>query len=157
MTGERLTVWGRRADPVLTAAALAFLAAYAVPIIWPDVPVSLRDTCEVVTWLVWGAFVVDYGVRLALSPDRRTYVRRHLLDLAIIVLPLLRPLRLLRLVTMLKFIDSSATSRLRGRILTDVIGGASLLGFVGALAVLDAEREVPGGNIETFGGRSRGA
>lgn len=151
MAGGRLATWERRADPALTAAAVAFLAAYAVPIIWPELPVTIRDTCEVLTWLVWGAFAVDYAVRLMLSPDRRAYVRRHLLDLAIIALPLMRPLRLLRLVTMLKFIDTSAASRLRGRILTYVIGGASLLGFVGALAVLDAEREVPGGNIDTFG------
>jgi len=135
----------------LTAAAVGFLAAYAVPIIWPESPAAIRDTCEVLTWLVWGAFALDYVARLVLSQDRRAYVRRHLLDLAIIALPLLRPLRLLRLVTMLKFIDASATNRFRGRILTYVLGGASLLGFVGALAVLDAERETPGGNIDTFG------
>lgn len=135
----------------MTAAAVGFLAAYAVPIIWPESPAAIRDTCEVLTWLVWGAFALDYVARLVLSQDRRAYVRRHLLDLAIIALPLLRPLRLLRLVTMLKFIDASATNRFRGRILTYVLGGASLLGFVGALAVLDAERETPGGNIDTFG------
>ncbi len=146
-----MTAWERRADPLLTAAAVGFLAAYAVPIIWPESPAAIRDTCEVLTWLVWGAFALDYVARLVLSQDRRAYVRRHLLDLAIIALPLLRPLRLLRLVTMLKFIDASATNRFRGRILTYVLGGASLLGFVGALAVLDAERETPGGNIDTFG------
>lgn len=135
----------------MTAAAVGFLAAYAVPIIWPESPAAIRDTCEVLTWLVWGAFALDYVARRVLSQDRRAYVRRHLLDLAIIALPLLRPLRLLRLVTMLKFIDASATNRFRGRILTYVLGGASLLGFVGALAVLDAERETPGGNIDTFG------
>ncbi|WP_347348809.1 potassium channel family protein [Nigerium sp.] len=151
MAGDRLTAWERRADPLLTAAAVGFLAAYAVPIIWPESPAAIRDTCEVLTWLVWGAFALDYVARLVLSQDRRAYVRRHLLDLAIIALPLLRPLRLLRLVTMLKFIDASATNRFRGRILTYVLGGASLLGFVGALAVLDAERETPGGNIDTFG------
>lgn len=151
MAWDRLTAWERRADPLLTAAAVGFLAAYAVPIIWPESPAAIRDTCEVLTWLVWGAFALDYVARLVLSQDRRAYVRRHLLDLAIIALPLLRPLRLLRLVTMLKFIDASATNRFRGRILTYVLGGASLLGFVGALAVLDAERETPGGNIDTFG------
>lgn len=140
-----------RADHVLTGAAVLFLAAYAIPIIWPDLPRSILVACDAVTWVVWALFAIDYLVRLIAAPDRRRYVRTHLLDLAVIVLPLLRPLRLLRLVTMLRFIDSSATNHLRGRMVAYVIGGAGLLSFVGALAVLDAEREVPGGNIATFG------
>ncbi|MGO1489299.1 MAG: potassium channel family protein [Arachnia sp.] len=132
-------------------AAIAFLAAYAVPIIWPGVPHSLEVVCEVTTWSVWVCFVIDYGVRPALAEDRTAWFRSHLLDVAVIALPLLRPLRLLRLVTMLRFLDSRATMKLRGRMMSYVLGGSPLLGFVGALAVLEAERHDPHANITAFG------
>ena len=41
--------------------------------------------------------------------------------------------------------------RLRGRLAVYVAGGAALLGFCAALAVLDAERSRPDANISSFG------
>ena len=96
------------------AAAFAFLVAYAVPIIWPDIPRTLGVVCEVTTWTVWVFFVIDYVVRLVLAEHRLVWVRSHLVDLAVIALPMLRPLRLLQIVTMLRFVDNRATMKLRG-------------------------------------------
>jgi voltage-gated potassium channel len=75
---------------------------------------------------------------------------RHLFDLAIVALPLLRPLRLLRLVMLLKVVNREAGTSLHGRVVAYVVGGASLLAFVGALAVLDAERQAANANITDF-------
>lgn len=133
------------------AASLIFLVAYAIPIIWPAISNGLRFACDVATWTVWLFFVIDYVVRLVLSEQRLQWAKSHLLDLAVIALPLLRPLRLLRIVTMLRFLDSRATMKLRGRMMSYVLGGSALLGFVGALAVLDAERGQPDANILAFG------
>ena len=66
------------------------------------------------------------------------------------MLPLLRPLRLLRLVTLLRVINRQASTGLRGRVATYMIGGSSLLAFCGALTVLDAERGQPDANITDF-------
>lgn len=68
----------------------------------------------------------------------------------IIALPLLRPLRLLRLVTLLSVLNKRATSGLRGQVAVYVAGGAGLLATCGALAVLDAERANPDANILNF-------
>ena len=149
-SNTRTSKWDRATDIPLMLASFAFLIAYAVPIIWPDISPATRAVCDVTTWSVWGFFVVDYVTRLLLADNRLLYVKGHLLDLAVIALPLLRPLRLLRLVTMLRFLDNRATMKLRGRMMIYVLGGSALLGFVGALAVLDAERRVPGANIGTF-------
>jgi len=64
---------------------------------------------------------------------------------------LLRPLRLLRLVTLIRFLDRRATSGLRGKVLAYVLGGSTLLALVGALAVLEAERHSATGNIQDYG------
>ncbi|MGF2075583.1 hypothetical protein, partial [Enterococcus casseliflavus] len=75
----------------------------------------------------------------------------HLFDLAIVVLPMLRPLRILRLVTLLAVLQRTAGRALRGRISIYAGGAATLLVFVAALAVLDAEQDAPGSTITTFG------
>ena len=77
-------------------AAIAFLVAYAVPILNPDLPDWAATTCRWMAWVAWALFVADYLARLLLPTNRRRYILRHPLDLPVIVLPLLRPLRLLR-------------------------------------------------------------
>jgi voltage-gated potassium channel len=44
-----------------------------------------------------------------------------------------------------------ASVSIRGRATAYVVGTVTLLGFVAAVAVLDAERGVEGGNIDSFG------
>lgn len=143
--------WERAAEWPLMVAALAFLAAYALPILQPQLHSAALVACRAVAWVTWALFGIDYLARLALAADRRSYFFRHLLDLAVIALPLLRPLRLLRLVSLLRVVNRRAASSLRGKVAVYVGGGAVLLAFCGALAVLDAERANPEANIATFG------
>lgn len=90
-------------------------------------------------------------MRVVLAPDRLRYLLRHWLDVIVVALPLLRPLRLLRLVPLLRVLNRRATTGLRGRLAIYVAGGAALLAFCGALTVLDAERTNPDANITGFG------
>jgi voltage-gated potassium channel len=143
--------WEAAANWPLTVAAVVFLAAYAWPILAPDLDQPWPGVCRVLTWATWGAFAVDYVVRLALSRSRSVFVRRNLLDLAVVALPLLRPLRLLRLVTLLSVLNRYAGGSLRGRVAVYVAGSTVLVLFVASLAVLDAERGQAGANIATFG------
>lgn len=71
--------------------------------------------------------------------------------MALVLLPLLRPLRLLRLLALVRILDRSAANNLAGRVLVYVSGAASLAVGLGALAVLDAERSAEEANITTFG------
>jgi len=143
--------WEAAADWPLTAAALLFLVAYATPILKTDLAPPWPRVWELVGWLAWAMFAVDYLARLYLSRRRARFVGTHLPDLAVIALPLLRPLRLLRLVTLLNFLNRRAGDSLRGRVAVYVVGSTSLILFVSSLAVLEAEREHEGSNITTFG------
>ncbi len=146
-----MTRWERATEWPLTIAAVWFLAAYAWPIIDPGLSAPLEASCQLVTWVTWAFFALDYLVRVSQADDRRRFILRNLFDLLVIVLPLLRPLRLLRLVTLLRVINRRASSGLRGRVAAYMIGGSSLLAFTGALAVLDAERGHPNATITDFG------
>ena len=101
-----------------------------------------------VTYLV---FLVDYLVRLGLAKPRAAWFRGHLLDLAIVVIPMLRALRLLRVLTAMTFGKQTAGTVLRSRIAIYGAGASLLVIYLCAIAVLDVERGAPGANIETFG------
>lgn len=131
--------------------ALIFLTAYATPIIDPDLRRDLVDTADRVVTGAWLVFVLDFAVRLALSKRRWVFLRTHPLDLAVVALPLLRPLRLLRLLTLLSFVNRRARSSLRGEVIYYVVGLTTLVLLLSSLAVLDAERGRQGANIEDFG------
>jgi voltage-gated potassium channel len=148
---SRLTRWERRSEWPLAGAALLFLLAYAAPIVQPDLGPGALAVCSAVITATWVVFAGDYVVRLVLAEDRLGFVRGHLFDLAVIVVPILRPLRLLRLVTFLAVLHRAGSRRLRGRVVTYVSAGTVLLLVCGALAVTDAERRTPDANITRFG------
>lgn len=98
-----------------------------------------------------GAFAVDYVVRLALAADRGHFVRTHWLDLAAVVLPLVQPLRLLRLVATLMLVGRRARMAPQIQLTTYVAGAVVGLLMFGSLAVLSVERDAPDGNIKNLG------
>jgi voltage-gated potassium channel len=142
--------WERATDWPLIAAGVIFLVAYAIPILYPDLPSGLLRTCRWLSWITWGLFVADLVLRVCLADRRLRYLARNWYDVLVVALPLLRPLQLLRLIPMLMVLNRRAQTRLHGRVAIYVVGGASLLAFCAALAVLDAERSTPGANIEDF-------
>jgi voltage-gated potassium channel len=142
--------WEQHTQRPLFVLAAVFAVAYAVPIVRPDASDEVEWWCELAEWVVWGAFALDYVVRPALTDRRREFVRTRWLDLAAVVLPMIQPLRLLRVVATLLLVGQRA--RMASQIkLTTYVGGAvvGLLMF-GSLAVLSVERDAPGGNIDTL-------
>ncbi|MEN3583016.1 potassium channel family protein [Streptomyces sp. ZYX-F-203] len=154
-TGESestpLSRWERRSQrPMLLAAAL-FAVAYAVPIVAGPTDDTVSRICSWVEWGVWAAFAGDYLVRLGLAEHRWRFVRTHWLDLCAVALPLLRPLRLLRLVSTMLLVGRRARMASQVRLTTYVVGSVVGLMMFGSLAVLSVERDAPGGNIRTLG------
>jgi voltage-gated potassium channel len=148
---EAVERWERRTEPPLAIAAAVFLVAYAAPILDRHLRAGLVRLCDGVDLLVWALFALDYLIRIGLANNRPRYVWRHLPDLLMIALPVLRPLRLLRLVMLLRLMNRQATASLRGRIALYVASSTALVVFCAALAVLDAERGRPHANITSFG------
>ncbi len=146
---SRLARWERITEWPLTFAAVLFLAVYSVEVIG-DLRGRDHLAAETAIDIVWAVFAADYAVRLRLAPDRGRWFAHHLLDLAVVALPLLRPLRLLRLATPISVLQRTAGLALRGRIAVYTAGAAILLTYVGALATLDAEKHAPGATITSF-------
>ncbi|ODU50075.1 MAG: hypothetical protein ABT07_03755 [Microbacterium sp. SCN 70-10] len=73
------------------------------------------------------------------------------LDLAVVFVPILRPVRLLGALTRLTSFTRTAGSSVRAQLIIYGLGSVSLLIWQVALVVLQAERHTPGANILTFG------
>lgn len=143
--------WEKRTQTPLLALAVAFGLAYAVPIVAPGAAPWVHRLCTQVEWVVWGAFAVDYLVRLALAPARWVFVRSHPLDLLAVLLPMVQPLRLLRVVSTLLLVGRRARMAPQITLTTYVAGAVVGLMMFGSLAVLHVERDAPNGNIKTLG------
>jgi voltage-gated potassium channel len=146
----RLQSWEHRVEWPLAGIALVMLVATSIEIILqPDSgPLTHLPTLVKACWAV---FVVDYLARLSLAPARGRWFVRHLPELAIVALPFLRPLRLLRLVILVTVLQKAVGHAIRGRVAIYASAGAVLLIWVSSLAVLQAERGQPDAKIENIG------
>ncbi|NKQ28045.1 potassium channel family protein [Streptomyces galbus] len=143
--------WEQATQRPLFVLAVLFAVAYAVPIVDTSAGHALTRVCTVIEGVVWGAFAVDYLTRLGFAPRRWDFVRSHWADLCAVVLPMLQPLRLLRLVSTLMLVGRRARMASQIRLTTYVAGAVVGLLMFGSLAVLSVERDAPDGNIRTLG------
>jgi voltage-gated potassium channel len=146
----RIAAWDRRVDWWLTGLAVLFLVVYAVQVLARPQP-AVDGLLEAVLTTIWVAFGLDYLVRIALARRRWRFVGTHLVDLAILALPMFRQLRALRVITVISVLNRQLRDDVRGRVAFYVAATVTLVAFVAALAVLDAERDAEGATITTFG------
>jgi voltage-gated potassium channel len=147
---DRVERWEHVTAYPLTVLSVLFIVVYAWPILDPAMEPHVRRTCEIGDVLIWGLFGIDFVMRLGLARRKRGFLRTHWFDLAVLILPFLRPLRALRLINALRVINRRAAAWTRGSLAVYVVATTVLLVLTGALAVLDAERGRPGSTIETY-------
>lgn len=139
---QRITYWP------LVIASLAFLVAYSWQVI-ANLQGSEYAIMRTVMALTWVIFAVDYLVRLALAPRKAPWFRGHLFDLTVVILPVLRPLRLIQAMTEIQKMSKGDALRTQASILAG--GTVLILIWICSLGVLDVERGAPGANILNFG------
>lgn len=142
--------------------SLAIIPLLLIPVL-VDLPPSAEETFITVDWVIWGLFAAEYLIRLYLAPGKLAFVRNNKVDLVVIVLPFLRPLRVLRSARMLRLLRAvrlatflaravkAANNVLTRHKLNYVLLVTGIV-VVGAAALVDAfERGSPDANITSFG------
>jgi voltage-gated potassium channel len=147
----RVERFEQRTEWPMAVLAVLFLIAYAWPVLDPDLNPSWKRACLLTNYVIWVLFAAEFIWRVVLATRRGRYLWRNIADVLMIALPVLRPLRVLRLLVLLQMLNRRATSTLRGRVVVYICGSAALVLFSASLAMLDAERGKPGATIETFG------
>ncbi|MER5692658.1 potassium channel family protein [Streptomyces mirabilis] len=143
--------WERRTEVPLSLASVLFLAAYAVLVLGHTLPVVWRHACVAAMLAAWALFGVDYAVRWGLSGQRLDFVRAHPVDTVALLLPLLRPLRIVKVYEAVQRHRGESRLSLHARVVFYAGLSSALLGFAGSLAVYQQERGAPGASIRTFG------
>lgn len=149
---SRVEQWERRTEPVLVLLSLVFFVAYAWPILDPDLASGLANALLAVTGVVWVVFAVDFGIRLLLVERHRGhYAFTHWYDVAFILLPVLRPLVLLRYLVKVRIHGRRFWKKRANQVTTYVLGVTVLMIMLCSLAVLSAERDASDATIRTYG------
>lgn len=144
--------WEQRTEIPLFLASLLFLAAYAARVLAVGMPSFWKDLCLYAMLALWLLFAVDYLVRWRLIGGRfLRFARTHFLHTVVVVLPLLRPLRIVPLYDAIQHRQGEPRLSLHARVIAYASLSTLLLGFAGALAVYQQERGAPGATMRTFG------
>lgn len=149
-------------DPVMAGLGLAFLALLLIDVAGLDLG-DRRPWLDSVLQVIWVIFLIEFGVRFAIAPEKGRFLRQNWFGAVSLALPFLRPLRALRAVRALR---SLSLVRLLGgvnrgiRVLRRVTGGrqAAYLGtltvfivLAGAAGAVSFDRGLEGAPIQTFG------
>ncbi|MFF4507305.1 potassium channel family protein [Streptomyces sp. NPDC001401] len=148
---SRVARWQQRTELPLALASLAFLASYAVRVLAPGLHDVWQDLSLAVLLASWALFFVDYAVCWRLSGQGLRFVPKHRLDTLVLVLPLLRPLRIVKVYEAVQRRHGKPRLALHARVIAYSGLSTVLLGFAGALAVYQQERGAPGATMRTFG------
>ena len=85
----------------LTELPLLLLSFAMIPLLLGPLMWELSDYDETLFFtldvFIWALFAADLLVKLAVAPNRLAYARRHWLEVLIVLIPFIRPLRILRL------------------------------------------------------------
>ena len=136
--------WVARTRRPLDWLAIAFLVDLILIWSFPKAEGFWYYLLQGISWFVWACFVVDYVVRLLLAADRGAFVRSHKADLAMVLLPMLRILRVLLLLR--RSLKSVSTER----IASSIVSIALIIVVIGAFLVWRVESADPNANIHTF-------
>jgi voltage-gated potassium channel len=142
---EAATTW-----PLLIASVL-FLIAYSWRILDRNPSATLVTVLTVILVLVWVAFVVDYIVRIILSPDKWWFIGHSKVDLLSVFIPIARPFRLLKYLGRIPLLGGDSGAALRRRVIIIAATFVVMFIYVMSLAEYAAERDAKGANITSFG------
>jgi voltage-gated potassium channel len=137
--------------------AVAWLPLIVVPL-FVRLHGAAASSVAVADYTIWALFAVEYAVKLWLAPQRLDFVRHHKLDLAMVAIPMLRPLRALRVLRLLRASTVLGDSLTRARQLFTHKGlhyalfAAALMVFAAAGLEVLFERHTAGpASIHTYG------
>jgi voltage-gated potassium channel len=147
---------------VLTALAIVFLALLVIQYTVNLSPEWARRV-DVAQFAIWGIFVINFVIRLALAPSKLEFLRHNWLTALATLLPALRAFRAIQVVMVLRSAQAAqaipvagrglqALRRLVERFVPLYIGGltAAVL-FLSAAGMLSIERHADQPNITNFG------
>jgi len=144
-----LKQWQRKTAIPSLILSLLFTLSFVVPIYWYPINSTLKSVCEIVNYGTWVLFAADYFYQIKLAPDNIKYLKTHIFELILVILPFFRPLRALRALVFTAQASIRSKKALIKSIPIVMTGATVLMIVIMGAAILDIERNAPGANIKT--------
>jgi voltage-gated potassium channel len=138
-------------NETLTFLALAFLVAFSYPAFIDPVPSSTQALLNIVQWVSWIAFATDLIYGLSNAKNKRKYLKKHPLEIAAVLLPFLRPLRLMRVISFGGLAIQKVAIGRQFAITIKVFLASIFVAYISAVQITITERTVEASNIKNFG------
>lgn len=142
-----LRIW----NGLLTLLALAFLFAYSYPAFVVDIDQSVQSVLNLIQVVSWLAFALDLIFGLYKSESKSRFLKQHPAELLAVLLPFLRPLRLLRFISFGTLVFEKVNMGKSIAISFKVISTALFLTYLAGIEITLAERGQPGATIQSVG------
>ena len=137
-------------NETLTLLALCFLIAYSYPAFNETISDSTNHYLGLVQWVCWFAFALDLIHGIWKAESKKEYLKRHPLEIASVLLPFLRPLRLMRVISFGSLALQKVAIGRQFAITVKVAISALFISYIAAIQITISERSVEGSNIKTF-------
>ena len=137
-------------DEILTFLAVAFLFAFSYPAFNETISDSTNHYLGLIQWVCWFAFALDLIYGIWKADSKKEYLKRHPLELASVLLPFLRPLRLMRVISFGSLALQKVAIGRQFAITVKVAVSAVFISYIAAIQITISERTVEGSNIKTF-------
>ena len=137
-------------NAILTVLALAFLVTFSWPAFDQNPSPRTLQVLNSVQWVSWVAFAGDLIFGLWRSKNKKEFIRRHPLEILAVALPMLRPLRVIRVISFGSMVfERVAIGRSLG-ILIRLLVVTLFLGYIAAIQITLIERDHAEANIDNF-------
>ena len=135
----------------ITEMPLMLLSFTLIPVITGLYLWNLTPTEELIyTWLeivIWALFAIIFLSKLALAPHKLLYLRQNWLEALIVLIPVIRPLRIIRAIL---FVVRGVSRWNRLLTFEGLLAYGIGVTLLAATIVATAEQNAPGANIQSF-------
>ena len=145
------TIIKRVWNETLTFLALVFLITFSYPAFEPNISSTTQSNLDLLQWIIWGAFALDLLIGLVTATNRKQFIIKHPLDIAAVLLPFLRPLRLLRVISFGGLALQKVAIGRQFAITVKVFIASIFIAYISAVQITISERAIEGSNIKNFG------
>lgn len=135
---------------VLTFLAVAFLFTFSYPAFTETISDSTNHYLSLIQWVCWFAFSIDLIYGILKADSKKEYLKKHPLELASVLLPFLRPLRLMRVISFGSLALQKVAIGRQFAITVKVAISALFISYIAAIQITISERSIEGSNIKTF-------
>jgi voltage-gated potassium channel len=136
-----LSDWEDKTVVPLGVAAVIYMAAYTLEVLFPR-DHFVFQIAEATSQVLWFVFAADVLMRFFNRIDLKTFFQSSWIEIAALILPMFRFLRILRLLIPIKAMGNVAADRLKATSIYTIVLLPIII-FLGAIAVIDAEESHP--------------